>query len=155
MIGCINVGRREEMENRISKNFKWSEFTKSDTATRFHIQNEIVDWDVRDNIIALVWEVLQPLRDSWGGPLFINSGFRSAELNKAVGGAETSQHVKGEAADIACSDPISLAKLAKRMRLSYDQLIIYDSFVHISHKRDGDNRGEILYSPKYRGPKNL
>ena len=155
MIGCINVGRRGEMENRISKNFKWAEFTKSDTATRFHIQNEITDWDVRDNIIALVWEVLQPLRDSWGGPLFINSGFRSAELNKAVGGAETSQHTKGEAADIACSDPISLAKLAKRMRLSYDQLIIYDSFVHISHKRDGDNRGEILYSPKYRGPRSI
>lgn len=143
------------MESRISKSFKWSEFTKSDTATRLHIQNEITDWDVRDNIIALVEEVLQPLRDSWGGPLFINSGYRSAELNKAVGGAKTSQHVKGEAADVACTDPYSLAKLIKRMRLDVDQVIVYPSFLHVSHKRNGENRGEVLYSPKYRGPKNL
>ena len=137
----------------LSRNFKWSEFTKSDTATRLHIQNEITDWDVRDNIKALVEEVLQPLRDSWGGPLFINSGYRCPELNKAVGGVPTSMHCKGMAADVACSDPISLAKLVKRMRLPYDQLIIYDSLLHISHSRDGDNRGEVLYSPKYRGPK--
>ena len=151
----INVGRREEMESRISKSFKWSEFTKSDTATRLHIQNEIVDWDVRDNIKALVEEVLQPLRDSWGGPLFINSGYRSAELNKAVGGVPTSQHCKGEASDVACTDPYSLAKLIKRMRLDVDQVIVYPSFVHISHKREGGNRGQFLYSDKYKGPRNL
>ena len=154
MKGYINVGRQEEMGD-LSRNFKWSEFTKSDTATRLHIQNEITDWDVRDNIKALVEDVLQPLRDSWGGPLFINSGYRCPELNKEVGGAPTSQHTKGEASDVACSDPISLAKLAKRMRLPYDQLIIYYSFVHISHRRDGENRGEILYAKKYRGPRNL
>lgn len=143
------------MESRISKSFKWGEFTKSDTATRLHIQNEIVDWDVRDNIKALVEEVLQPLRDSWGGPLFINSGYRCSELNKAVGGVPTSQHCKGEAADVACTDPYSLAKLIKRMRLDIDQVIVYPSFLHVSHKRNGENRGEVLYSPKYRGPKNI
>lgn len=151
----INVGRQGEMDDRITKHFKYAEFCKSDTASRLHINNAIVDWDVRDNIKALVEDVLQPLRDSWGGPLFINSGYRCPELNKAVGGVPTSQHVTGSAADVACSDPISLAKLAKRLRLPYDQLIIYDSFVHFSHKRDGDNRGEVLYSPKYRGPKNI
>lgn len=151
----INVGRLGEMESRITKNFKWSEFTKSDTATRLHIQNEITDWDVRDNIKALVEEVLQPLRDSWGGPLFINSGYRSAELNKAVGGVPTSQHCKGEASDVACTDPYSLAKLIKRMRLDVDQVIVYPSFVHISHKREGGNRGQFLYSDKYKGPRNL
>ena len=143
------------MESRISKSFKWSEFTKSDTATRLHIQNEIVDWDVRDNIKALVEEVLQPLRDAWGGPLFINSGYRSPELNKAVGGVATSQHCKGQAADVGVTDPYALAKLAKRMRLDVDQMIIYPSFVHFSYKKDGDNRGQILYSNKWKGPKDL
>ena len=143
------------MESRISKSFKWSEFTKSDTATRLHIQNEIVDWDVRDNIKALVEEVLQPLRDSWGGPLFINSGYRCQELNKAVGGVPTSQHCKGEAADVACTDPYSLAKLIKKMRLDVDQVIVYPSFVHISHKRERENRGQFLYSDKYKGPRNI
>ena len=139
----------------LSKNFDWKEFEKSDTATRLHINNAITDWDVRDNIKALVEEVLQPLRDSWGGPLFINSGYRCPELNKAVGGAENSMHRYGQAADVACTDPYSLAKLIKRMRLDVDQVIVYPSFVHISYKREGGNRGQFLYSDKYKGPRNL
>ena len=139
----------------LSRNFSYSEFTKSDTAARLHIQNEIVDWDVRDNIKALVEDVLQPLRDAWGGPLFINSGYRCPELNKAVGGVATSQHCKGQAADVGVTDPYALAKLAKRMRLDYDQMILYPSFVHFSYKKDGDNRGQVLYNKKWKGPKNL
>ena len=143
------------MESRISKSFKWSEFTKSDTATRLHIQNEITDWDVRDNIKALVEEVLQPLRDSWGGPLFINSGYRCLELNKAVGGVPTSQHCLGEGADVGCTDPYALAKLVKKMRLEFDQMGVYASFVHLSYKRDGRNRGQIFYGKNWRGPRDL
>lgn len=140
-------------QGKLSKNFDWKEFTKSDTASRLHINNEIVDWDVRDNIKALVDHILQPLRTAWGGPLFINSGFRCAELNEAVGGVPTSQHVKGQAADVGCSDPIALAKLARRINLPFDQMIIYPSFVHFSFCKDGENRGKVLYSAKYRGPK--
>ena len=139
----------------ISRNFSFAEFTKSDTATRLHIINEITTWEVRDNIIALVENVLQPLRDAWGGPLFINSGYRCLDLNKAVGGVPTSQHVIGCAADVGCSDPTALARLAKRMKLDYDQCILYDSFVHFSYRKDGGNRNEILYSPKYRGPRDI
>lgn len=138
---------------RISKNFTWAEFTKSDTAKKLHINNAITSWEVRDNIKALVEDVLQPLRDAWGGPLFINSGYRCLELNKAVGGVPTSQHVLGQAADVGCSDPFALAKLAKRMNLPFDQMIIYPSFVHFSYKKDGENRCKVLYSAKYRGPK--
>lgn len=137
----------------ISRNFKWSEFTKSDTAKRLHIINEITTWEVRDNIVALVENVLQPLRDAWGGPLFINSGYRCLELNKAVGGVPTSQHVLGQACDVGVTDPYALAKLAKRMGLEFDQMIVYPSFVHFSYRRDGGNRGQILYSAKYRGPR--
>ena len=139
----------------LSKNFDWKEFEKSDTASRLHIVNVINDWEVRDNIKALVDNVLQPLRDAWGGPLFINSGYRSPELNKAVGGVATSMHCKGQAADVDCTDPYALAKLVKRMRLDVDQVILYPSFVHISHKRDGRNRNQIFYDNSYKGPKDI
>lgn len=139
----------------LSKNFDWSEFTNSDTAKRLHINNEIIDWDVRDNIKALVDCVLQPLRDAWGGPLFINSGFRCKELNEKVGGVETSQHCKGMAADVGCTDPYALAKLAKKMGLVWDQMVLYPSFLHISYRADGENRGQILYNKKWKGPKDI
>lgn len=152
MIDYIDVGRREEM-GTISKHFSFAEFEKSDTAKRLHINNAIVDWDVRDNIKALVENILQPLRNAWGGPLIINSGYRCRELNEAVGGVETSQHTKGMAADVGVTDPLALAKLAVKMKLDFDQMIIYPSFVHFSYKKDGENRGQVLYSAKYRGPK--
>lgn len=141
------------MEGKISKNFTFAEFTKSDTAKRLHINNAITTWEVRDNIIALVEDVLQPLRDAWGGPLFINSGYRCPELNEAVDGVPTSQHVKGQAADVGVTDPLALAKLAIKKKINFDQMIVYPSFVHFSYKKDGENRGEVFYSAKYRGPK--
>lgn len=139
----------------LSKNFDWKEFEKSDTASRLHIVNIINDWEVRDNIKALVEDVLQPLRDKWGGPLFINSGYRSKELNEAVGGVETSQHRKGQAADVGVTDPYALAKLAKRMKLDFDQCIVYPDFLHISYKKDGKNRNQLLYNKRYKGPKDI
>jgi uncharacterized protein YcbK (DUF882 family) len=139
----------------ISKNFSFAEFEKSDTAKRMRITNVITTTEVRDAVKALVLNVLQPLRDAWGGPLFINSGYRSKELNEAVGGVETSQHRKGQAADVGVTDPYALAKLAKRMRLPYDQMIVYPSFVHFSHKADGENRNQLLYNKRYKGPKDI
>jgi uncharacterized protein YcbK (DUF882 family) len=138
---------------KISKNFTWSEFTKSDVATRYRIMNAIKDWDVRDNIIALVENILQPLRDAWGRPLFINSGYRCKELNEKVGGVETSQHRKGQAADVGCSDPLGLAKLLLKMDLDFDQAIVYPSFLHISYKDEGKNRRQLLYNKSYKGEK--
>lgn len=150
----ISVGKQGEM-GTLSKNFDWKEFEKSDTASRLHINNAITSWEVRDNIKALVEDVLQPLRDAWGGPLFINSGYRCLELNKAVGGVPTSQHCLGEGADVGCTDPYALAKLVKKMRLDFDQMGVYASFVHLSYKRDGRNRGQIFYGKNWRGPRDL
>lgn len=137
----------------VSRHFSFREFEKSDTATRYHINNTIKDWDVRDNIIALVENILQPLRDEWGEPLFINSGYRCKELNEKVGGVETSMHRTGEAADVACSNPYELAKLIKRLGLEYDQVILYPTFVHIAYTRNRENRMQILYNKSYRGKK--
>lgn len=143
------------MDDKISKSFSWSEFTKSDTAKRLRINNAITDWDVRDNIKALVENVLQPLRDAWGGPIFINSGYRCKELNEAVGGVATSQHTKGEASDCGVTDPYALAKLLLHMNLDFDQCGVYASFVHISYKREGENRRQVFYDKSYKGPKDL
>lgn len=137
----------------ISKNFSWKEFEASDTAKKHGIANAITDWDVRDNIMALVENLLQPLRDAWGKPLTINSGYRCAELNQKVGGVPTSQHCTGEAADVGCSDPLELARLAVRLGLPFDQLIVYPTFVHFSHKLEGEQRGAVLYNKSYKGPK--
>ena len=140
---------------KVGKNFEWSEFEKSDIAKAHHINNTIVDWDVRDNIKALVENVLQPLRDAWGQPIFINSGYRCKELNRLVGGVETSQHCQGQAADCGVSDPYAFAKLAKKMGIIFDQLIVYPSFCHLSYRADGENRMQILYNKKWKGDRDL
>ena len=135
----------------ISKNFSYREFEESETAKARGILNVITSFEVRDAVRELVLTVLQPLRDAWGEPLHINSGYRCPKLNAAVGGAATSQHVKGEAADIKAPNPIKLAQLAYDLGLPYDQMIIYPTFVHFSHKKGGPQRGQLLYNKSYKG----
>lgn len=135
----------------ISKNFSYSEFEASDTAKRLGIVNAITTVDVREAIRELTLTVLQPLRDAWGLPLHINSGYRCPALNKAVGGTAGSQHVKGEAADIKADHPVTLAQLAWDQALPFDQMIIYPTFVHFSHKRGGPQRRQVLYNKSYKG----
>lgn len=137
----------------ISKNFSYREFEASNKADEKGICNVITSFEVRDAIKALVDTVLQPLRDAWGKPLHINSGYRCPELNSEVGGMPTSQHVKGEAADVACDNPVELARLAVAMRLPYDQMILYPTFVHFSHRLNGKQRGQTLYNKSYKGEK--
>lgn len=147
----------------ISKDFSYREFEVSEVAEQKHICNVIVSFDVRDSIKALVDEVLQPLRDAWGKPLAVNSGFRCRELNEEVGGVPTSQHRKGEAADICpygvrngkgdINVVTELARLAVKLKLPFDQMILYPSFVHFSHKLNGEQRGQICYNWRYKGEK--
>ena len=84
----------------ISQNFSYREFEKSDTADRLGICNVITTVRVRDSVRALTLNILQPLRDRLQRAVWISSGYRCYELNRAVGGVDTSQHTKGEAADI-------------------------------------------------------
>ena len=135
----------------ISKDFSYREFEASVIANKNDICNVITTTSVRDAIYQLVIEVLQPLRDAWGEPLHINSGYRCKELNELVGGVPTSQHVNGEAADIAADNPYELACLARNLKLPYDQMILYPTFVHFSHKLNGEQRGQILYNKSYKG----
>lgn len=135
----------------ISKNFSYKEFEESETAQRKGIANVINTTEIRDSVKALVLNVLQPLRDAWGKPLHINSGYRCPALNEAVGGVATSAHLYGQAADVACDNPYELARLAKELNLPYDQMILYPTFVHFSHKLNGKQRKKILYNYRYKG----
>ena len=139
----------------ISKNFSFSEFERSQTAVDNGIDNKITSEEVRANITSLVEDVLQPLRDSLGARLDVNSGYRSKKLNELVGGTEKSQHRKGEAADIKSPfySPLEIARRLFDKRLPYDQMILYPTFVHVSHKRNGQQRGHILYNESYKGVK--
>ena len=137
----------------ISKDFSYREFERSEVADAKHICNVITSFEVRDSILALTENVLQPLRNAWGKPLKVNSGYRCKALNAAVGGVPTSQHVKGEAADIAAGDPVKLARLAVKLGLPFDQMILYPTFVHFSHKPNGEQRGQICYNWRYEGEK--
>lgn len=137
----------------ISKDFSYREFERSEVADAKHICNVITSFEVRDSIQALTENVLQPLRDAWGKPLKVNSGYRCKALNAAVGGVPTSQHVKGEAADIAAGDPVKLARLAVKLGLPFDQMILYPTFVHFSHRLNGEQRGQIFYNWRYKGEK--
>ena len=92
------------------KHFTIHELTRSATADRKGIDNT-PSKQVIENLTALVDNVLDPLREAWGKPIHVNSGFRSPELNRAVGGVPGSQHMKGEAADITAGSQALNRKL--------------------------------------------
>lgn len=140
----------------ITNNFSYSEFEYSRTAIDFGIDNTITTFEVRDAVKALTVEILQPLRDAIRHAVNINSGYRCPQLNAAVGGVPTSQHAKGEAADIAVPGlkPVTIARKIVELGLPYDQLILYPTFCHISHRSDGKpQRGQLLYNKAYKGEK--
>lgn len=109
--------------------------------------------EAKENLEALVDNVLDPVRELYGSPILVNSGFRCPLHNAAVGGVAKSQHLLGEAADITTGSPAENLKLARLIAQlgHYDQMIIYvnaDStepqFIHVSWKRNGGNRHRIL-----------
>lgn len=157
----LNYNIRGEIK-MITKDFSYLEFEQSDKARELGINNAIESQAIKNAIKSLVDSVLQPLRDAWGKPLAINSGYRCKELNAAVGGVPTSQHTKGEAADVCpfgrnghgdIKVVTELARLAVKLDLPFDQMILYPSFVHFSHKLKGEQRKQILYNKSYKGEK--
>jgi len=86
---------------RLSKNLTLQEVTKSATAIKKGISNEPTIEHL-ENLKALAENIFQPMRDYFGVPIAVSSGYRSAELNRLIGGSSTSQHCKGEAIDIDC-----------------------------------------------------
>lgn len=120
------------------KYFTFQEFERSDTAYRHAIDNTIKDENIKRNIATLVDVVLDPLREAWGAPLVVTSGYRCEELNKRVSGAPRSHHRLGMAADITAGSPVDnrrLFQMVLDLRLPFTQLIDEKNFswLHISY----------------------
>ena len=143
------------------KYFSIKELTKSATAARKGIKNDPSIQEVK-SLTALIEQVLDPLREAYGKPIIVSSGYRCPKLNAAVGGSASSQHVKGEAADIRSvadtpEENKKLFDLIVKLGLPYDQLINeynYD-WVHVSfgprHRRQRmkaiKSNGKTKYMP--------
>lgn len=126
------------------KYFTINELTKSATANRLKIDNT-PSAQIQNNLEALVENVLDPLRQAWGQPIIVSSGYRCPALNKAVGGVANSQHKLGQAADIHTvsdtpADNKKLYLLIQKLGLPVDQCI----------NEYGYNWIHVSYSPRHR-----
>jgi len=143
----------------ISKNISYKEGVYSRTATRLNIDNKPND-DQMQNMCLIAEEVFEPLRVWVGGPIKINSFFRSPKLNKAIGGSTKSQHCHGQAIDL--DDTFGRATNAEmyefiKKYLDFDQMIWEfgnddnPSWVHVSYVSEDKNRNRCLKAYKENG----
>ena len=136
---------------KLSTHFSLAEFTKSQTAERKGIDNTPTQ-DHIEKMKILCVSVLEPLRTEFDKPIMINSGYRSPDLCEAIGSKSTSQHAKGEAADIEIPG-VDNAELATYIQdnLNFDQLILEcytgepsSGWVHVSYVGLHTNRKDVL-----------
>ena len=140
---------------KLSENFSLAEMTKSQTATRKGIRNEPSTEHI-ENLIHLAETVLQPVREHFGKPVAISSGYRSPALCEAIGSSSKSQHAKGEAADFEIHgvDNKELATWISK-NTEFDQLILEfyvpgdpnSGWVHCSAVKAGP-RKQVLKASK-------
>ena len=153
---------------QLSKNLALAEVTRSETAKRRGISNMPTPEHI-ENFKKLAEKVFQPIRDHFGAPIRISSGYRSAALNKAIGGAgktvngvyvPSSQHCTGEAIDIDMDGTaITNAAIFNFIKdnLEFDQLIwefgtdSNPDWVHVSYESTGKQRKQILKAKKSGG----
>lgn len=141
---------------QLSKNLVLAEVMRSETAKRKGISNMPTPEHI-ENFKLLAEKVFQPIRDHFGAPIRISSGYRSAALNKAVGGSASSQHCTGEAIDIDMDGTaITNAAIFNFIKdnLEFDQLIwefgtdTNPDWVHVSYESTGKQRKQILKAKK-------
>lgn len=141
------------MSTKLTKNFTLEEMTRSQTASRKGLDNTAPP-KVIGALKTLCEKVLQPIADHFQRPVHVSSGYRSPAVNKAAGGAKTSQHIQGEAADFTVPgvSNIELAQWIMR-NLNYDQLIYEfgeSGWIHVSY-RDGRLRNQELSAKRVKG----
>lgn len=130
------------------KYFTLEELIQSDTAKRKGINNTPNEIQ-KQNLILLIDNILDPLREAYGKPIKVNSGFRCEALNKAVGGVSTSDHLKGFASDItggSKEENKKIFEIARDLNLPFRQLIDERnySWVHISYNKN-DVKKQVLH----------
>ncbi len=143
---------------KLSANFSLSEMVKSETALRHGLDNTPGEQEI-ENLRLLCENVLQPIRDAYGVPVKVNSGFRHPEVNAAVGGSKTSDHCQGQAADIEIPG-VANADLAEWIKdnLEFKQLILEfytpgvpdSGWVHVSYV-EGENIKKVMTAMKENG----
>lgn len=131
-------------------NFTISELCASSKAKQLGIDNTPKDLKVYDNMLLLITECLQPLRDAWSNSIYISSGFRCPELNSAVNGSKSSSHVEGCACDLYVKGDMDKFFKFARNYFKYnpvDQLIKEkvgnSTWLHIGYRKD-NNRNMFL-----------
>lgn len=140
---------------KFSKNFTYEELIQSATARRLKINNT-PSKEQKAKLKTLAETILQPIRDKYGKPLIVTSGFRCEKLNVAVGGSKTSQHCKGEAADIrTVSDSVAdnkalfnlILEMINKGEIKVGQLIDEYGYnwVHVSLPRQNKQNNQILH----------
>ena len=143
----------------ISKHISDKESMYSRTAQRLNIDNAPTE-DHKQNMVKLAENIFEPLRSYVGGPIKINSFYRSPKLNKAIGGSSKSQHCNGQAIDIDDTfGRMSNAEMYEFIKenLDYDQMIWEfgddknPAWVHISYVSEDDNRHRCLKAYKENG----
>lgn len=144
------------------KYFTIRELTKSATAIRRGINNTPTK-TVENALTALVDNVLDPLREKYGAPIPVSSGYRCVALNRVIGGAINSQHTKGEAADITSlsdsrDDNMKLLRTLLNSGIVFDQVIAEDidskgrpNWIHVSYTKSRPNRMKRTTMKKING----
>ena len=139
---------------KLSKNLSLAEVTKSNTAKRLGINNVPDDEWVIENLRQIAVNVFQPLRDAFGCPIYVSSGYRGLELNRAIGGSLRSQHMEGRALDLdadvygKCTNSQIFEWI--RENVEFDQMVWEfgdtdnPDWVHVSYVHGGVNRGRCL-----------
>ena len=131
------------------KYFTIKELISSSTATQHNINNTPTK-EIEENLKALVDNILDPLREAYGKPIIVTSGYRCGKLNTLLKGSKTSQHRFGQAADIKTvsdtpTENKKLFDLVQKLNLPFDQLIDEYNFnwVHVSYSPR--NRKQVLH----------
>jgi hypothetical protein len=137
---------------KLSEHLDLSEVIRSDSAKRNGISNMPTEEHIA-NFMLLAEKIFEPIREHFGVPIRISSGYRSKELNAKIGGSATSQHSSGEALDIDMDGTsISNKQIFDYIKdnLEFDQLIneFNYSWVHVSYKSTGKQRKQILEAYK-------
>ena len=146
---------------KISKHITYKEAVRSNTALRLNINNIPNDYEI-SNMVGIASNVFEPLREYVGGPIKINSMFRSEALNRAIGGSSRSQHCQGRAIDL--DDTFGHKTNAEmfnyiKNNLNFDQLIwefgddTNPDWIHVSFVSNDENRGRVLQAKIINGKK--
>ena len=146
---------------KLSEHLDLSEVTKSDMAKRKGISNEPTPEHL-ENFKKLAENIFEPIRKHFNQPIFISSGYRSKELNTAIGGSFTSQHCSGEAIDIDMdgrSNTVTNKAVFDYIKgnLNFDQLIwefgtdSNPDWVHVSYESTGRQRKQVLKAVRVNG----